>query len=106
MDINEIKKDLMRTKAEAKLMYYDPANGDLMYEVTVLGKQCVFPIHTVQSRKVMTGGFDEMDGPADAEYLETIKLTDDLKGARFEPVMRGSSLIRWIQQAFEKNEFH
>jgi len=100
VDINEIKKDLYKSKAVAKLLYYEPSNGDLVYTINALGKDWVFPIHTI------TKVYNWVDTDDGLEEVESFELTDDLKGARFEPEIKGSSLIRWIQQAIEKNEFH
>lgn len=110
-DVNEVKKDLYKTKAVAKLDYYDPSTGDLIYNVEVLGKICRFPIHTHEN-VTLVREYIEQNPEGTGEYekvrieLSSIKLTDDLKGARFEAEMKGSSLIRWIQQAIKKNEFH
>lgn len=104
LDKNEVKKDLYKSKAIAKLMYYDPSSGDLQYIVEVLGKAYTFPIHTIQQVNIKRYLLKD-DVGVDISF-DTIKLTDDLKGARFDPEIRGSSLIRWIQQAIDKDEFH
>jgi hypothetical protein len=33
-----------------------------------------------------------------------VKMADDLKGANFEVEVKGSSLIRWITKALQKDE--
>lgn len=106
IDKIEIKKDLYRTKAIAKLLYYEPSNGDLMYTVYALGKDWIFPIHTIQptTKEIKIQKFDE--GVSLNLSVASVKITDDLKGARWEPEIKGSSLIRWIEQAIDKNEFH
>ncbi len=97
IDKNEIKKDLYRTKAIAKLEYYNPENGDLIYNVEIFGQFHRFPIHTITKS---VSGFNTF-----GDEVYSIALTDDLKGAKFEAEMSGSSLIRWIQQAIDNNEF-
>jgi hypothetical protein len=104
MDKNELKKDLYKSKAIAKLVFYDPANGDLIYSIEALGKIWNFPIHTIS---VVRSPFDFIEPNIKVRVeVDTLILTDDLKGAKFGPEMKGSSLIRWIEQAIDKNEFH
>lgn len=106
IDVLAIQKDLLKSKAVAKLMYYEPANGDLMYTVNALGKDWVFPIHTIE-QTVIKKGLSSKDASIGVELVvNTIKLTDDLKGARWEPEIKGSSLSRWIKQAINAGEFH
>jgi|ERR1044072_6726719 hypothetical protein len=106
VEIVEIQKDLFKSKAVAKLMYYEPSNGDLMYTVNALGKDWVFPIHTVQPTTIKKRLLGKDDDIFVEVEVNTIKLTDDLKGARWEPEIKGSSLIRWIKQAINLGEFH
>lgn len=105
LDINEIKKDLYKSKAMARLMYYEPENGKLMYVVNVLGKDYTFPINTV-SRKTMNDKTSIDNRVLFEVHYETLVLSNDLKGTRFEPEIKGSSLIRWITEAIYNNEFH
>jgi hypothetical protein len=104
IDIVAIQKDLYKSKAVAKLMYYEPSNGDLMYTVNALGKDWIFPIHTIQ-KTVLGFDYKEVGSKVRVE-VDSIKLTDDLKGARWEPEIKGSSLMRWIKQAINAGEFH
>ena len=103
--INEIKKDLYRTKAVARLMYYEPANGDLIYKVEVFGKERTFPIHTIQ-RFTASHQLTKDNSIVVDLHFDSYKLTEDLRGARFEPEIKASSLIRWIEQAIDNDEFH
>jgi hypothetical protein len=106
VDLVEIQKDLYKSKAVAKLMYYEPSNGDLMYTVNALGKDWVFPIHTIQKTTIKKRLLSREDDVFVEVEANTIKLTDDLKGARWEPEIKGSSLMRWIKQAINAGEFH
>lgn len=102
-NINEIKKELYKTKMLAYFSHY--TSGNLYYTIEVLGGIYQFIIPTVEERKIMVGGMDEMDGPADAEYFDIIKLSGDLGTTSFYREMKGSELIRWIQKSIESNDF-
>lgn len=78
-DLTIIKKDLYKSKVNANFSHY--CAGNLYYNV-------------------MIGGFDEMDGPSDTEYLETIKLSSDLGTTSFGAEIKASELNRWIAKAF------
>jgi hypothetical protein len=103
MDINEIKKDLYKSKNMAKFSHY--VSGNLYYTVELIDGIFQFIIPTVEEIRLMVGGFEEMDGPADAEYETMIKLSSDLGSTSFEKEMRGSELIRWIQKSINSNDF-
>lgn len=103
LDINEIKKDLYKSKTMAKLLYYDPSKGDLIYMVEVLGQIRTFPIHTTQRTVIEHDSIHK--GVRINLGVDSIKLNEDIQGARFLPEIKGSTLIRWIQQAIEANEF-
>lgn len=105
VDINEIKKDLMKTKEMARLLYYDPSNGSLIYTFNALGKNWVFPIKTVH-KTTYNKKISETNEILVEVFVPTIKLADDLKGSRFEPELRASLLIRWIQEAIYNDELH
>jgi hypothetical protein len=103
MDKNEIKKDLYKSKVNAKFAYY--CHGSLYYNVETLGGVYQFPIETTQPRQIMVGGFDEMDGPADGEYIDAIRLSSDLGTTPFNAEIKASDLNRWIAKAIDKGEF-
>lgn len=102
-DINEIKKDLYKSKNMAKFSHY--ISGNLYYTVELADGTFQFIIPTVEKRQIMVGGMDEMDGPSDAEYVDVIKLSSDLGSTSFEKEMRGSELIRWVQKSINSNDF-
>ena len=85
---NEIKKDLLKSKAMANFSHY--IAGNLYYNVEVFGDMYVFPIETVESAN---------DG-----YLN-IQLSSDLGTTRFENEIRGSELARWISKAIKAETF-
>lgn len=126
MDINEIKKDLYRSKNMAKFSHY--VSGNLYYTVELVGGIFQFIIPTVEigtlseindvemvinridglevqdfDKKI----YDKKSLENDGEYIEIkfTKLSSDLGSTSFEKEMRGSELIRWIQKSINSNDF-
>jgi hypothetical protein len=95
MELNEIKKDLYKSKAMAKLSHY--VSGNLYYTVELADGVYQFPIATVE---VGNCGFDNKGD----EVLE-IRLSSDLGTTTFESEMKGSDLNRWISKAVSNGEF-
>jgi hypothetical protein len=102
IDKNEIKKDLYKSKNMATFSHY--SFGKLFYTFDALGTTFMFPINTTESRQIMVGGMGEMDGPADAEYVETIMLSSDLGETNFGQSIKASDLNRWIAKAIDADE--
>ncbi len=96
MDINEIKKDLYRSKNMAKFSHY--ISGNLYYTVELVDGifQFIIPTIEVDYIEPLEDGEDER---------EIIKLSEDLGSTSFEKEMRGSELIRWIQKSISSNDF-
>lgn len=92
MNINEIKKDLYRSKNMAKFSHY--VSGNLYYTVVLVDGKYQFPISTIEKTKLQF-----------CENIEAMKLSMDLGTTVFCAEMRGSELIRWISKAIETNEF-
>jgi hypothetical protein len=95
MELNDIKKDLYKSKAMAKLSHY--VSGNLYYTVELADGVYQFPIATVE---VGNCGFDNKGD----EVLET-RLSSDLGTTTFESEMKGSDLNRWISKAVSNGEF-
>ncbi len=99
LDINEIKKDLYKSKNMAYFSHYQ--SGDLYYNVVVMDALYQFPIAVVEEV--------EIDDPS--EYREdeddntVLRLSEDLGSTPFEAEMKGSELIRWMQMAIKKEQF-
>jgi hypothetical protein len=92
-DINEIKKDLYKSKNIAKFSHY--ISGNLYYSVELAGGIFQFIIPTVEEiPNGLVGG-----------RLNVFKLSEDLGSTSFEKEMRGSELIRWIQKSINSNDF-
>jgi hypothetical protein len=81
MDKNEVKKDLYKSKVNAKFAYY--CHGSLYYNVEVLGSIYQFPIET----------------------LEDGTLSNDLGTTPFNAEIKASDLNRWIAEAIDKDAF-
>ena len=79
--VNEIKKDLYKSKEFAKFGYYDGDTNKLYYYINLFGDPHIFPISVITK--------------SDEGYLPS----DDLKGAKFDANIKGSELIRWIIKA-------
>ncbi len=81
IDKNEVKKDLYKSKVNAKFAYY--CHGTLYYNVETLGGVYQFPIET----------------------LENDKLSNDLGTTPFNSEIKASDLNRWIAKAIDKDAF-
>lgn len=93
MELNEIKKDLYKSKAMAKLSHY--VSGNLYYTVELADGVYQFPISTVE---VNTESIMDVD-------VELMSLSSDLGTTTFESEMKGSDLNRWISKAVSNGEF-
>lgn len=102
MELNDIKKDLYKSKAMAKLSHY--VSGNLYYTVELADGVYQFPISTVETSVVYIN--PENEGVYDDEpTIDTLQLSSDLGTTTFESEMKGSDLNRWIAKAVEKGEF-
>jgi hypothetical protein len=90
MELNDIKKDLYKSKAMAKLSHY--VSGNLYYTVELADGVYQFPIATIENYQ---GDFD----------IEMTALSSDLGTTTFESEMKGSDLNRWISKAVSNGEF-
>ena len=102
MELNEIKKDLYKSKSMAKLSHY--VSGNLYYTVELADGVYQFPIATVEKSVVYLN--PENEGVYDDEpTIETLNLSSDLGTTTFESEMKGSDLNRWIAKAVSNGEF-
>lgn len=127
----EVKKELMKSKVNAKLSHY--VSGNLYYTVELADGAYQFPISTIEAgtlseinetemvihdyegggvsdfdkkiydKKALQGDNEGMVG----EYIEVefMKLSSDLGTTTFSSEMRVSELNRWISKAIKKDEF-
>ena len=92
MELNDIKKDLYKSKAMAKLSHY--VSGNLYYIVELADGVYQFPIATVEHNE---------DGST--FNIGSLELSSDLGTTRFESEIRGSELARWISKAIKAETF-
>ena len=98
IDINEIKKDLYKSKVMAIFSHY--SDGKLFYTVEALGTEFMFPIYVTEMyTKTFTSG------DVTIETHNTIRLSTDLGSTNFGNKIKGSDLNRWIIKAVDNNEF-
>lgn len=103
MDKNELKKELMRSKAVAKLRYY--CAGSLHYIIeSEGGKSYLFSIPTVEDKRQVNnvGPFKD---EADFATYEAVKLSSDLGTTPFVVEEKASLLWRWIDKAIDRDDF-
>jgi hypothetical protein len=93
MDINEVKKDLYRSKNMAKFSHY--VFGNLYYTIELVDGIYQFIIETVAEDTDATTRLGR----------SLLYISEDLGSTSFEKEMRGSELIRWIQKSIETNDF-
>lgn len=94
LDVNEIKKDLMRSKNMAGFSHYKA--GKLFYNVELSDGVYQFPIVTVERIQF---------GIEETAYRDSYHLSSDLGETSFNAEIRGSELARWIQKAIKNDEF-
>lgn len=103
MNINEIKKDLYKTRAIAFFSHY--CYGSLYYNVKVMDKVYQFPISTVEDKYT----YDTLDLGGGAytakKRKDGLTLSSDLGKTAFSAEMKGSELNRWIAKAVENDDF-
>jgi hypothetical protein len=102
MNIVEIKKELYKTKAMAKLSHY--IAGNLYYHIELWGETYKFPISTVEKYCKVSDLIDEPEGDESMDGNFYV-LSEDLGTTEFLPEVRGSELARWIQMAIKSEEF-
>lgn len=89
MNEMDVKKQLYKSKAVAKLSHY--VSGNLYYTVELEDGTYQFPIATIE---------DNID-----DVYKSFKLSSDLGTTTFSAEMKGSELIRWIAKAIKSEEF-
>jgi hypothetical protein len=90
IDKNEVKKELYKSKVNAKFTHY--AHGNVYYSVEIENGLYEFPISTV-------------DTFSEDENGNLYKLSTDLGTTSFCFEMKASNLNRWIAKAIDNNEF-
>lgn len=100
ISVNDVKKDLYKSKVNAKFSHY--TSGNLYYTVELVDGIYQFPISTIEKEKyeIMVG-----DKKETGDVRNIIKLSSDLGTTSFNNEMKGSDLNRWISKAIAQNEF-
>ena len=98
INVNEVKKELMKSKVNAKFSHY--VSGNLYYTVELADGVYQFPISTVDIYEKVDEQFDGTD-----KIIQEYSLSTDLGTTSFYNEMRGSELNRWITKTIEKDEF-
>ena len=98
MDINELKKELIKSRSMAKFTHY--MSGNLYYQIEVEDGKFQFPIPTIEEGPVFTedndlGSFD----------VSSIVLSTDIGHTTFDAEIKASYLNRWIQKAIKDQQF-
>ena len=97
--VNDIKKDLFKSKANATFSHY--CAGKLFYNFTMLdGAIFQFPIPTVTPQEYYIGTDDEGNTITETAY----QLAADLGQTPFSGETKASELNRWIAKAHANNE--
>lgn len=100
INANDVKKDLYKSKAMAKLSHY--AEGELFYDVELSNGTYRFPISTIEVK--VDYNLPENEGEDEIAY-DYIELSADLGATPFYIEMKGSDLNRWIAMAIKSDKF-
>lgn len=98
LNLNEIKKDLYKSKEMAKFSHYE--SGKLYYSLKIEDKMYQFPISTVDDETIetlVTKGYATVW----KKEIVGIKLSEDLGNTTFSNEIKGSELIRWIGKSID-----
>ena len=107
--INEVKKNLYKSKVNAKFSHY--AGGKLYYNVELSdGRIYQFPISTTEQISLIIAcesdpGTIEVNGDLYTDKTTITALSADLGQTPFHAEIKASELNRWIAKAFDKGEF-
>lgn len=104
-EINEIKKDLYRSKNMAKFSHYQ--SGDLYYTVEIASGKYQFPISVVETKSetIIVLEKDASGIIESPKLVSTLILSEDLGITPFDAEVRGSELIRWVQKSIKNEQF-
>jgi len=106
LTINDVKKDLYKSKVNAKFSHY--CAGKLYYTVELQnGEIYQFPISTVEDCVVYLETYHKevSDYSPETKGVQVLKLSSDLGNTPFNAEIKASELNRWIAKAFDKGEF-
>ena len=104
MEINEIKKELYKSKVDAEFSHYQNVDGVgyLFYTIQLEAGLFQLRISTIEKITEKVLGYDTIKLSVD---IQTIKLSSDLGTTAFNNKIKASELNRWIVKAIEENTF-
>lgn len=103
LDVNLIKKDVLRSKAIAKFQRYDFETRSLIYNIQLTDGLYQFPVKLLRPFEI-TNKISEK-GMKITLTIEGIEELEDIKGADFFNEMKGALLSRWIEKAVKDENF-
>jgi hypothetical protein len=99
IDINDVKKDLYKSKVYASFSHY--SNGKLYYNVETLGSTYQFPINVTEKVTKTV----EVNSLLSVEVENALQLSADLGMTAFGTQIKASELNRWISKAIDTDDF-
>ena len=96
IDANSVKKELYKSRVNAKLTHY--RKGNLYYTIELEDGTYEFPISTIETTKI--------DVPEIGLKCDIVSLSHDLGETPFDSEIKASELNRWIAKAIEADEFN
>lgn len=96
---NEVKKELLKSKVNAKFSHY--VAGNLYYTVELTDGKYQFPLPIVEEGET----YNPDESGLSMYEVTTYTLSKDIGTTSFYNEMRGSELNRWIDMAIDKGEF-
>lgn len=109
LTVNDVKKDLYKSKVNAKFSHY--CAGKLYYTVELQnGEIYQFPINTTEQIPLIIAcesdpGEIEVNGVLYNDKTTIPALSADLGQTPFHAEIKASELNRWIAKAFDKGDF-
>lgn len=114
VSLNDIKKDLYRSKANAKFSHYCAGNLYYVIELTT-GERFQFNIKTIEFEKTkLIDLLSELPKTSnDQTILENMlgnstinlmKLSSDLATTPFNAEIKASELIRWVTKSYDSGD--
>ena len=107
LNLNEVKKDLYKSKNMAKFSHY--VAGNLYYTVELANGIYQFPIATTED--IVEIQVDDNTENCDTDVVNMTRsqkvglgLSSALGTTSFYPEMKGSELNKWISKAIENEE--
>ena len=105
-NINEIKKEIMRSKAVAKFNHY--ANGKLYYDIELPSGKYLVPVDVVEENYTLekeTSNEVDVTISKPVRKYNGLKLASDVGNGVFDSEMKAGLLNRWVEKAIKEETF-